>query len=153
MPLAHLMLEKYIFMLVKNISHITIVAKDMKRTAQFFVDTLGAVEVYRSGARQHSIFPEIFITLGGVWLAIMQAEDGGQTKSYGHIAFSVDDINLGDLELRLKKAGVEIVKSRPRIAGEGNSIYFYDFDCHLFELHSGTLEERLKRYSQLEISV
>jgi len=36
---------------------------------------------------------------------------------------------------------------RPRIDGEGESLYFYDFDNHLFELHSGTLEERLASYA------
>lgn len=30
--------------------------------------------------------------------------------------------------------------------GEGRSLYFYDYDNHLFELHTGTLTERLKRY-------
>nr|EHU9844980.1 FosX/FosE/FosI family fosfomycin resistance thiol transferase [Listeria monocytogenes] len=44
--------------------------------------------------------------------------------------------------------GVEIKPERPRVQGEGSSIYFYDFDNHLFELHTGTLEERLKRYHE-----
>jgi len=34
------------------------------------------------------------------------------------------------------------------VDGEGESLYFYDFDNHLFELHTGTLEERLARYSE-----
>ncbi len=32
------------------------------------------------------------------------------------------------------------------MAGEGRSLYFHDHDNHLFELHTGTLEERLARY-------
>jgi len=35
---------------------------------------------------------------------------------------------------------------RPRAEGEGQSIYFYDYDGHLFELHTGTLTDRLVRY-------
>jgi hypothetical protein len=35
----------------------------------------------------------------------------------------------------------------PRVEGEGRSLHFYD-DNHLFELHTGTLEERLERYRQ-----
>jgi hypothetical protein len=34
----------------------------------------------------------------------------------------------------------------PRVPGKGTSLYFYDFDNHLYALHSGTLEERLARY-------
>jgi hypothetical protein len=41
-----------------------------------------------------------------------------------------------------------IQSSRPRVEGEGESLYFYDFDNHLFELHTGTLEQRLQRYAE-----
>jgi hypothetical protein len=34
------------------------------------------------------------------------------------------------------------------VEGEGQSLYFYDFDNHLFELHTGTLAQRLARYAQ-----
>ena len=30
--------------------------------------------------------------------------------------------------------------------GEGRSLYFYDFDNHLFEIHTGTLSQRLAGY-------
>ncbi|MEZ0471230.1 FosX/FosE/FosI family fosfomycin resistance thiol transferase [Luteimonas salinilitoris] len=33
-----------------------------------------------------------------------------------------------------------------RIRGEGLSLYFHDFENHLFELHTGTLEQRLAAY-------
>jgi hypothetical protein len=36
------------------------------------------------------------------------------------------------------------------VAGEGHSLYFYDYDNHMFELHTGTLEERLTRYAEGE---
>jgi len=48
---------------------------------------------------------------------------------------------------RIKSLGLQIKEGRPRVDGEGHSIYFYDHDNHLFELHSGTLEQRLHRYS------
>lgn len=38
---------------------------------------------------------------------------------------------------------------RSRIIGEGRSIYFYDFDNLLFELHTGTLSERLACYKKI----
>ena len=42
---------------------------------------------------------------------------------------------------------LSVKESRPRVAGEGRSIYFYDDDNHMFELHTGTLDERLRRYA------
>ncbi len=49
-------------------------------------------------------------------------------------------------QAKLEALGVEIRPPRGRIEGEGLSLYFYDFDNHLFELHTGTLEQRLARY-------
>nr|WP_277871356.1 hypothetical protein [Chroococcidiopsis cubana] len=43
---------------------------------------------------------------------------------------------------------MEIRESRSRVEGEGSSLYFYDYDNHLFELHTGTLAQRLARYLQ-----
>lgn len=40
----------------------------------------------------------------------------------------------------------ESLPSRLRIDGEGHSLYFYDHDNHLFELQTGTLDERLEQY-------
>lgn len=49
---------------------------------------------------------------------------------------------------RIAAMGLQARESRPRIEGEGHSLYFYDDDNHLFELHTGTLQERLRRYEQ-----
>jgi predicted enzyme related to lactoylglutathione lyase len=69
-------------------------------------------------------------------------------RSYNHIAFQIFESELKDYMKRIKDLGAEIKPERPRVTGEGRSIYFYDFDNHLFELHAGTLDERLHRYSQ-----
>lgn len=42
----------------------------------------------------------------------------------------------------------DLKSPRPRVEGEGQSLYFYDFDNHLFELHTGTLAQRLVRYKE-----
>lgn len=48
--------------------------------------------------------------------------------------------------VRIKTLGLEVRTSRARVKGEGQSICFYDDDNHKFELHSGTLDERLETY-------
>jgi fosfomycin resistance protein FosX len=42
--------------------------------------------------------------------------------------------------------GVEFLNERSRVPGEGQSLYFYDFDNNLFELHSGSLESHVAAY-------
>ena len=43
--------------------------------------------------------------------------------------------------------GLDIRPPRSRVDGESDSIYFHDHDGHLFELHAGSLRERLAVYS------
>lgn len=66
------------------------------------------------------------------------------------MAHKVSSADLSIYEKNLKALGVEIKPPRNRVDGEGESLYFYDFDNHLFELHTGTLEQRLARYSEGE---
>ena len=133
-------------MQIQGINHITFIVKDVERTTTFFRDGLGAVEVYDSAGRNFSQSREKFLTLGGTWLAIMEGKSPPQ-RTYCHLAFKVNDADLDAFEKRLRAIGAEVKEPRPRIPGEGRSLYFYDFDNHLFELHTGTLEERLKSYA------
>ena len=133
-------------MRIQGISHLTFIVKDLERTATFFRDGLGAVEVYDSEGRNFSHSREKFFTLGGTWLAFMEGESPTQ-RTYRHLAFKIDDANLEDFEARLLALGAEVKAPRPRVPGEGRSLYFYDFDNHLFELHTGTLDERLESYA------
>ncbi len=69
------------------------------------------------------------------------------SRTYNHVAFKIPDADY-DLYLRRVCAlGLEVREGRSRVEGEGRSIYFYDDDNHMFELHTGTLGERLKRYA------
>ena len=77
----------------------------------------------------------------------MQGESPAE-RTYRHLAFKVADDALPEFEARLRSIGVDVKAPRPRVEGEANSLYFYDFDNHLFELHTGTLDQRLKRYAK-----
>lgn len=133
--------------MINGISHITLIVRDLRRTAAMLISVLDARLLYDSGDAMFSIAPEMFFDIGGVWLCIMQG-DPPAAQGYGHIAFQVADGSLDALAGRIRAAGLRIRPSRPRVPGEGRSIYFYDYDNHLFELHAGTLAERLERYRQ-----
>lgn len=133
-------------MQIEAISHITFIVKDVERTARFLCEGLGADEVYDSKSNNFSLSREKFFVLGGMWLAIMEGSPPAE-RSYRHLAFKVSTDALPEFEVRIRSLGLEVRPPRPRVEGEGESLYFYDFDNHLFELHTGTLEQRLQRYS------
>jgi catechol 2,3-dioxygenase-like lactoylglutathione lyase family enzyme len=132
--------------MINGISHITLIVHDLEIAGRFLQDVLDAKEVYASGEKRHSIAKEKYFLAGMVWICIMEG-DSLPGRTYSHIAFSVPDSGLDACVARIKAAGAEILPGRPRGKGEGQSVYFYDFDNHLFELHTGTLEERLLSYS------
>jgi fosfomycin resistance protein FosX len=132
-------------MQIQGISHITFIVRDIHRMATFLCEGLGARQVYDSAKKNFSLSHEKFFTLGGVWLAAMEGEPPVQ-RSYQHLAFKVDKADLADFETRLRTIGAHVKEPRPRVTGEGQSLYFYDFDNHLFELHTGTLQARLDGY-------
>ncbi|TIT24291.1 MAG: FosX/FosE/FosI family fosfomycin resistance thiol transferase, partial [Mesorhizobium sp.] len=108
-------------------------------------------EVYDSGARQFSLSREKFFLIGDLWIAIMQGEPLND-RSYNHVGFKIDESDFDRYVDRVRKLGLDMRPPRPRVEGEGRSIYFHDHDNHLFELHTGTLAERLTRYArELEV--
>ena len=116
---------------------------------RIITEALGGREVYDSGANQYSISPEKFFDVAGIWIAVMQGE-ALPTRTYNHVAFKVSADQLAKAKLAIERLGLELRESRPRIDGEAQSLYFYDDDNHLFELHTGTLEDRLAAYQELD---
>ncbi len=133
--------------MIEGLSHMTFVVKDLERMTEILTTVFGAKEVYSSGKETFSVSPEKFFLIGDIWIAIMQGDALAQ-RSYNHIAFKVRDEDIETYLDRIGSLGLDVRPARPRIAGEGRSIYFHDHDNHLFELHSGTLAERLKSYAR-----
>lgn len=137
--------------MIQGISHITFLTRDLDRMEDILVTILGARKVYDSGAEAFSLSPERFFLIGdgdrALWIAIMHG-DPPPGRSYDHIAFRIENAGYEGYLARIRDLGLERRADRPRIAGEGRSIYFYDDDNHLFELHTGTLAPRLARYSR-----
>ncbi len=131
--------------MIKGISHMTFIVSDLEKATVFFKTIFNAKEVYYSEDDTFSLSREKFFMIENLWIAIMEGEK--IDRSYNHIAFKIDDSDFDMYYKKIKDLGLEINEGRSRVEGEGKSIYFYDFDNHLFELHTGTLEERLHRYN------
>ena len=132
--------------MIKGISHITLIVSSLQQTSHFLQTVFDAELVYSSGEKTFSLAEEMFFLVGGVWLCIMRGEPPSE-RSYNHIAFQIADADFESYRAKVVASGAQLCSDRVRVAGEGRSMYFYDFDNHLFELHTGTLETRLHRYT------
>ena len=133
--------------MIEGLSHMTFIVSDLDRMSEILEGVFDAREVYASDAEQFSLSREKFFLVGDIWIAIMQGEKLAE-RSYNHIAFKIDDADFDRYAERVGKLCLDMRPPRPRVEGEGRSIYFYDDDNHMFELHTGTLEERLTRYAK-----
>lgn len=133
--------------MIEGLSHMTFVVRDLERMTAIMTDVLGAREIYASGDETFSRSREKFFDLAGLWIAVMEG-DALPGRSYNHIAFKISENDFDDYVARIAQADLEFEPPRARVDGEGRSIYFYDHDNHLFELHTGTLAERLARYGR-----
>jgi fosfomycin resistance protein FosX len=131
--------------MIEGLSHLTFVSSDLDRMTRLLVEGLGGRVVYDSGDATFSLSRERFFDLGGLWIAVMEGAPLPD-RSYNHVAFKVAEADIDRLEGVIRDLGFEIRPPRARVPGEGRSVYFHDHDNHLFELHSGTLAERLARY-------
>lgn len=132
--------------MIEGVSHITFIVKDLEIATKFFKEIFEAEEVYSSGDDTFSLSREKFFMIGGQWIAIMEGEPL-PTRTYNHVAFKIPEADFETYQARIQQLGVDFKPPRPRVEGESKSLYFYDFDNHLFEIHTGTLSERLERYT------
>lgn len=132
--------------MISGISHLTFIVKDLNKAKTFFEKIFDAKEVYSSEDKYFSLSKEKFFLIGDIWIAIMEGEKLKE-KTYNHIAFKIEEKEYESYMVKIKDLGLEILPPRKRVEGEGLSIYFYDFDNHLFELHAGELSDRINRYS------
>lgn len=137
--------------MIEGLSHLTFIVRDLEKMKAVIIEVLGGREIYSSGDVTFSASREKFFLVNGIWLAAMEGEPL-PAKTYNHIAFKVRAEDLPRCKRAIDKLGLEMREARSRVEGEGHSIYFYDYDNHLFELHTGTLEERLTRYAKGKVA-
>ncbi len=131
--------------MIQGISHITFIVRDLEKMTKFLTSIFDAEEVYFSGEHTFSISKEKFFLINGLWIAIMEGEPISE-KTYNHVAFKITEDDFDLYAARVRSQGVDVQSGRSRVDGEGRSLYFYDYDNHLYELHTGTRNQRLQRY-------
>lgn len=133
--------------MISGISHITFIVNELDRSEYFFKKIFDAEVVYESGENYHSLSKEKFLLVNNIWIAIMKGESLNE-KTYNHIAFKVEESDFDKYVERVDSLKLQVLTERTRITGEGKSIYFYDYDNHLFEIHTGDLQTRLASYNK-----
>jgi catechol 2,3-dioxygenase-like lactoylglutathione lyase family enzyme len=143
--------------MAKGLSHLTFIVRDLDRMEKVLTTVLGARKVYDSGDVTFSVSRERFFLVGDevgdadapapIWIAIMEGEPL-PSRTYNHVAFKIDEADYEQSLAEVRALGLDVREGRSRVEGEGRSIYFHDYDNHLFELHTGTLSERLVRYAR-----
>ena len=104
--------------MITGLSHITFVVKDTERSARIFTDVLGGKEIYDSKGRNFSLSREKFFDVAGLWIALMEGESLPK-KTYNHVAFKIEENNLGNAKNAIQALGLEFKPSRSRVDGEG----------------------------------
>ena len=116
------------------IAHIALIVRDPARTADFLRDLFAVPVLSRTDAEGHD---ETFLRLGVTWFALIGA-DVERQRTGDHIAFHVARETIPLVAGKLKSQGCEFILSE-----SGTSLYFFDFDNHVFELDSSDREQEL----------
>lgn len=117
------------------ISHVALVVSDPTRTAALFQNLFAAPTVKRVDEEGHD---ETFVRLGETWCLLAQGRME-RPRTGDHIAFRVTKAELDATAAKLKAMGMEFILAR-----SDTSLYFFDYDDHVFELDTTDLAAELQ---------
>lgn len=133
--------------MIECLSHITFTVRNADKTAELFKKIFNAKEVYYNGEKKHSLFKERFFMIGGQCITVIQ-DRNTINRTYHHLAFKISNFDGESYLEKIKNLNLELRKPMNRSIDKEYSIYFYDYDNNLFELHTETLEKRLASYRE-----
>ena len=120
--------------MLDSISHIALVVADPARTALLFETLFATKTVRRLDADGHD---ETFISLGNTWFLLAKTAVERQ-RTGDHIAFHVTKAVLSATAEKLKAMNLEFILAR-----SDSSLYFFDYDNHVFELDTTDVSSEL----------
>ncbi len=124
--------------MLDKISHIALVVSDPARTAELFEHLFAVEIVHRIDSDGHD---ETFFNLGKTWFLLAKA-DVKRERTGDHIAFHATKGILQTTLAKLKEMKLEFILAR-----SDTSLYFFDYDNHVFELDTTDLESEIHNES------
>lgn len=129
-------------MTVKGLNHFLFSVSDLEKSIEFYQNVFDAKLLVKGRNTAYFDF-------NGMWLALNVEKGIPRNEiahSYTHIAFTIEERDFEVMYKKLTELNVNILPSRPRDKKDKKSIYFTDPDGHKFELHTGTIQDRLEYY-------
>ncbi|WP_407703058.1 FosM family fosfomycin resistance protein [Virgibacillus tibetensis] len=139
-----IIIKEVITVNIKNINHLLFSVSNLETSIQFYQNVFDAKLLVKGKTTA-------YFDLDGLWLALNLERDIPRKEihqSYTHLAFSIDEKDFDQIYEKLKRLNVTILKGRPRDEQDKKSIYFTDPDGHKFELHTGSLQDRMNYYKK-----
>jgi len=130
-------------MKIQGVNHLCFSVSDLDQSIRFYSEVFGA-KILVKGRRL------AYFDLYGLWIALNQEDvvRDPNHRTYTHIAFTIEKEDIELMTTKLKNLNVEVLPGRVRDERDKNSIYFLDPDGHMFEFHTGNLQDRLDYYKE-----
>jgi metallothiol transferase len=129
---------------IKGLNHFLFSVSDLDSSMEFYQKVFDAKLLVKGRTTA-------YFDLNGMWIALNAEKDIPRneiSRSYTHIAFSIEEADFMNMYEKLIGLNVNILSGRPRDEKDKKSIYFTDPDGHKFEFHTGTLQDRIDYYKQ-----
>jgi len=118
--------------ITSGIHHIGLTVKDLSRTKEFFIDTLGFKQI-----GEIADYPAVFLSDDSIMLTLWQVENPDQATPFNytnniglhHVAFKLDsDAALDELHQKLSQIDDVTFEFEPELLGDGPTRHMICFE-------------------------